>query len=208
MRFFLLILLLGLIFAPHARAQQGIFPIEPQSPLELLEPQMALKTLPEFANAYYLNCQKANTDERLKPYVSTQCACASAGMMQSFSRDQASRLLDPQNRDSYYYARLMILAYVPCLQISVHDFVFDDCMAGTPKNELPAKYQVCECLANGLARAASGPNAAVYIPGYGSNFKLSETVANPFPYVISSEGLQNVSQAYIPACADQELYRR
>ncbi len=202
------ILLLCLSAVPHAAlAQAKIIP----GTHEKLQPFLGKEVMPEtpaaYANLFYKKCVGENEDPKLDEYVETQCGCTSSRMPAALTLEEMQKLFDPANKDDYFYTRLITLAYVPCLEDSVHDFVYDNCLLAPSLENVSKgkKADVCQCIGDYMANEAL-QNPELQMPGFkGHGFNLSKAVYNPFPYVINSENFRLQSQYPTKSCVQKKV---
>jgi hypothetical protein len=165
---------------------------------DLLSGREQPRNLADYANLYYAKCVAAEKDPQLAEYVQTQCACTASNIPSTMTMDDMDLFMRPGIRSSYYYTRLMTLAYIPCLETSIHDFTFDACM--TDYKTLKRSLKVCECIADGAAesaRIAAGPQ----LPGYnGSGYDMTKITSRPFSFTIGSEPYSASTKYYTQRC--------
>jgi hypothetical protein len=206
MKWFFSLLLLILCAAPQAKAEQKLFKADPRDAHVLNSPQSQPQTVKDYANLYYRNCMAANTTKSMKEYVATQCACTAFKIPEAMTLEDLHALFDANNKDSYYFSRLMALAYAPCLEISVHDFAYDGCIANVEHQKMRKKPQFCECVAGALGQDMS-KFGETQIPGYQrKGYDLQKVPDNPFPYVINSQNFQTKSKYNTSRCLQNEEY--
>lgn len=196
----LLALLVFLSFTISAHAAQKLFTLGPQNNLHLLNPEQELKTVQDYANVYFKNCVASNEDPGIQEYIETQCACTAAKMQEVMTYDQMVQLFDPLARDSYPYTRMTALAYMPCIDTSVRDYLYDDCLDNAKSNGIYNKDLVCGCMSEKVANSLS-KYGAPRLPGYNAlGFDLSAVVDNPFTYLITNRSFKEARSAYGAEC--------
>ncbi len=186
-------------------AELSFFRIDPES-ADVLIPDGAQKPLPktlaDFANIFYNNCLSANQDESLNEYVKTQCGCAAAKMPEALTLDQAQRLFNlvPGASIKYPYSRFVMLAYMPCMQTTLRDIVFDNCLTSPANVRIYYKRSVCKCMGNGIQDFVSKSGEYLF-PGYGyDGFDPEQAVDNPIAWALKNKGLEIQTEYYYTTC--------
>ncbi len=206
MRFLLTFMVLTAALAPFsAMAQVKIIPGQKEHPL--LDNKTMPQTIEQYSNLYYTRCLGENKDPKMSEYTELQCACTASRMPAVLTLEEMQKLFDPNNKDDYYYSRLMTLGYAPCLDDTVHNFVFDDCLVSPAFQKIPSRKKLATCQCIGDYMGGHVPQSAVaQMPGAsGYKFDLTKTVLNPLPYILGSENFQNISRYPAKSCIQQKV---
>jgi len=127
LRFFLYILILA-SFASTAFAQGFYGPDFPPLKLELNDPSALLldpgaekieDNKAAMINVYYENCVAANSSADFEDTMKRQCACTAAEMDKVMDAKQLRTMFRDTKTGDFEYARMMLLAYLPCMRDTI-----------------------------------------------------------------------------------------
>lgn len=167
-------------------------------------------TINELADGYYTRCISANRQKELASYVQSQCACTAAKLPEFMSVDEVLAALTETPDTELQNSRILLNAYIPCLENSVQDFVFDECARGKYKNELltnPRNF--CACLSTNMAEYVAQERAENVFFGV-RNFRAaaSEEDASYFSQIINDAGFIRNFDYHTPRCIRIVEYNR
>ena len=205
-----------LLFVADARAQNDETPMDALFSIHndgadalLADPSVInnLKNVSDFANIYYRNCLRANRKDLMMDYIKSQCACSAATMPEALTLDQAKRLfgLVPGANKAYTYTRFMTLAYMPCMEKTIHDVVLDECV-DSKDERVKYKRAVCECVADAMETSISkfGPS---YLPGMTSTgYDPAKATVNPLANVLEHKGFQTQTEYNNSVCLQRKEF--
>ncbi|MDB2683021.1 hypothetical protein N9Z27_02075 [Alphaproteobacteria bacterium] len=140
---------------------------------------------------YYDYCRKSSEALDLKDYMDMQCACTAAEMSKIMDVGQVRKMFANSRSGDFEYARMMLLAYVPCMAKTAEQLTFDNCYDSTRNVKKKYTYKkMCQCTGKAM-REHVLEKGQTYIPGFDrSSFKKSESVNNPFGYMLTRKGYQ------------------
>ena len=95
----------------------------------------------EQANKFYQSCFNTKDPRLLPGSQEFWCGCVKQKMMQNFTFEDAVAYT---KQDRTAMNKMLINVYSPCLEIPVHDDVFQECQ----KQNVPTN--TCQCLAKGI----------------------------------------------------------
>ncbi|MGQ0527802.1 MAG: hypothetical protein ACT4OY_07240 [Alphaproteobacteria bacterium] len=133
-------------------------------------------TKPELLKAYYQECLNSNTSFALAKYNDAQCACTASGMSVFMNEAELEKYFNTKSRTNFERGRVMYLGYIPCLEITVQDVVYDTCRAGAA---------ACRCAAINTGRYAY-EGGDFLIPGFTRNsYVTAQAPPNPLEYLFT-----------------------
>ena len=81
---------------------------------------------------------------------------------------------------------MLLLAYSPCMRLTIRDIALDNCNAQPIQN----KKKICKCTSNNTAQKIY-EDAQIVIPGFTrTGFLKEKSVADPLGYVLGSENFE------------------
>jgi hypothetical protein len=213
MKLLLSILLLFIVAAPQtALAQAKIIPGGTPQAHPLLDDMPLPKDMSELANHYFKMCVAEDKNPQLAEYNDIQCGCTASRIPTVMSVHEMQKFFDATNTDSYFYTRLMTLAYTPCLEESISAFVYDDCLTGSAVKRLndSHKVMVCQCMAD-YGSNQIVPHAMLSMPGMkelDEGFDLSKAKLNPLGDIVFSHLFSNIMQYPSKKCFTELLNKK
>ena len=192
---FLITLLLVLASIPVMAAEE-----QPTDVRKLLDRTAQPKHLTDYANLYYQQCIMANKDPKMKEYIESQCACTASNIPANMTMDDMNMFMRPGQKNSYYYTRLITLAYMPCVETTMKNYIYDTCMDDPRYSRFKRSIAVCTCLGKGVANMATSTGAA-QLPGYqGQGYDMTKITDNPFPPILDSLPVADARIYYTNTC--------
>lgn len=205
MRFYVVLTLLLLVSAAAlAEPPKGFEPlnlrINPAS-APIIHLENPNKTKNDYLKIYSENCLQSNNTPALKAYKQRQCACTVAEMSQSMNVDELRAMFENTKEGSFEYARMLLLSYVPCLGLTVKDFIYDSCVGDkNMQTKLQNEQKVCQCISQKMQEHIN-ENGMNVVPGFvRSGFRKEDSVNDILGYVISSQGFQMKSNTNTRNC--------
>lgn len=165
------------------------------------------QTVNEYANIYYKNCHKANTETELDQYVVTQCACTAAKLPEFMELNNMKSLFTKTQEGDFQQGRVMMLAYMPCLYDSIKEFVFDSCYySNDMRKKMNNPRKICECYGHKMGDHIAA-NGEFFVPGMArEGFDASKAVPNPLAHIIGSSDFNRQSRWQFEQCVMTESY--
>lgn len=165
------------------------------------------QTVNEYANLYFQNCHKANTDTELDEYVSSQCGCTASKMTEFMDLRNMKTLFTKTQEGDFQMGRVMMLAYLPCLYDSIYEFVFDSCYySDEMRKKMNNPRGICECYSHKMGDYVASKGES-FVPGFvRDGFVSSKAVANPFAHIIGSSQFNRKSRWEFEQCIMTESY--
>lgn len=208
MRFLYAFLILLTFMTAPARAQDILRDHRADDPSALLDGNIQKpETEADYANLYYERCLRSNEDPVMKEYVATQCACTSVKMMEFMNLKDMEALFTRTQEGNFQQARILMLAYAPCMYDSVYDFVFDGCYF-SKENQQTVRHRraVCECYAGDMANHVA-KNGYKFIPGLGyGSFNPDLAVPNPLLHILEGNNFRYASNSTFRGCMMRKEY--
>ncbi len=141
---------------------------------------------------YYNYCLQSNTSPNFESYMETQCACTASEMMATMSPQQVRTMFEKSRNGDFEYARMLLLAYVPCMAQTTRQNVYDTCLQTNGENfEQGKQLKLCSCTADSMHDFVMNSGQGL-IPGFErDSFRKSQSVANPLGYMMMHERYQD-----------------
>ena len=206
MKYALFLLLTALLLSTPAQAQK----FEPLT-LNLNDPTTLLlgpndpaapKSKNDFINIYVQNCiQSGASHPELAPYMEPQCACTGAEMAQTMETKDIVNMFADNTEADLQYARMLLLAYIPCMEQTIKDIVFDNCANNkTTQKKLSNAAPYCACMSEDISEFMT-QHATKVIPGF-TRGTFSKTLAtnNALAYALGSIAFENRSSYISSVC--------
>ncbi|MCE7886233.1 MAG: hypothetical protein DYH13_01845 [Alphaproteobacteria bacterium PRO2] len=165
------------------------------------------QTVNEYANIYFENCHKANTETELDEYVVTQCACTASKLPEFMELKNMRSLFTKSQEGDFQQSRVMMLAYMPCLYESINEFVFDSCYySNDMRKKMNSPRKICECYSHKMGDYIAS-KAEFFIPGMvRGGFDVTKAVPNPLAHIIGSRDFERQSGWQFEQCVMTESY--
>jgi hypothetical protein len=205
MRFFLLLSFLTLLSAP-AMAQDMLRDHRSQDPTAKLLDDYEPQTLNDYANLYHESCVAAG-EPSMKDYVETQCTCTAAELPKFMTLNNMKTLFTQTGEGDFQQARVLLLAYIPCLYTTINEFIFDSCYYDeNMRKKMLRPKKVCECYGRKMGNyiSSKGQN---FVPGFTrSGFNSDKAVPDPFTHIVSSDYFDSQAKFEFEQCVMTESY--
>ena len=186
---------------------------QPLAPLELNLPEdnivrleQKTKTKNDYISIYYDYCISANTAPEMKTYTKAQCTCTAANMHENMTNGQIQSIFGTGANADFNYARMLLIAYSPCLKTTIKDITYDGCI--TPQR---TNHSLCTCMGEELGQKAY-ESIEVMVPGFTRNgFSKANSVADPLGAVLLSRNFEYKTDKATRRCnqlREQTLYEK
>lgn len=151
---------------PARAAEMSLFALKSPDALAAPGTENNPRNLQDYANIFYGNCIAGGSNPEMSEYIKNQCACAAAALPDILTLEQAQALFGQNSLAGvkYPYTRFMLLGYAPCLEDSLRDIAFDECVSSPANQKLRYRRAVCECIGKG-ARDYAKKWQHLLIPG-------------------------------------------
>jgi len=153
------------------------------------------KSKNDYIRHYYDYCTSASKAAKksteMRDIMKKQCTCTAAKIQESMKKDEIAAMFNDDKEADFQYARMLLIAYSPCIGITIKDIVFQECI----KQKIKNKKKICNCRAGRTAQSVYD-DTEFMIPGFGRyGFQKSKSVADPLGHILASKNYNTKTQA-------------
>jgi hypothetical protein len=152
---------------------------------------------PQFANAYFESCMKAEHKSFTPQGKEMMCGCTSAKILEELSEEELRVMGANTPEGQIVRDKITIHVYAPCISFPTSDLIYTRCMQDVAVKSMLKKHaEVCACLGEGMAEWVN-KNSQTFMA---ATLRREPNNLDPLGGLIDSYGFKQQEKAYMQHC--------